>query len=224
MRLDGAAVARAVEKTPMSFSQEGGFVLLDQSLEPVALDPGASAIFRYPAQPGSKPEPALEEILTLIRLRKPSERSSMMTRLRVGDGKYVCRVYLLQPEQQFSKEPLLGLHLEPDLSAGDPVVAVAADYRLTEREQEALRGISMGFSSKELAVRMKISPNTVKVFLRMIMIKMGVTTRSGVIAKVLEYYGGSPVPIATNASGNERQYSRGADYRMPHLGQGRNTD
>jgi DNA-binding NarL/FixJ family response regulator len=32
---------------------------------------------------------------------------------------------------------------------------------------------------------MKISPNTVKVFLRMIMIKMGVTTRAGILARIL---------------------------------------
>lgn len=192
----GVTLPRVVEKTPStSVSEGGGFVLLDQALEPVALDQGASAIFRYPAQPGSKPEPAFEEILTLIRLRKPSERCSVITRLRVGDGKYLCRLYLLEPKQKFLKQPLLGLHLEPDLCAGsDPVAAVAADYRLTDREQEALRGISLGFSSKELADRMKISPNTVKVFLRMIMIKMGVTTRAGITAKLFEYYGGSHSP------------------------------
>lgn len=186
---------KIVAKQPRtSISEGGGLILLDQALEPVALDQGASAIFRYPAQPGSKPEPAFEEILTLIRLRKPSERFSI-TRLRVGDEKYLCRLYLLEPKQKFLKQPLLGLHLEPDLPANsDPVAAVAADYRLTDREQEALRGISLGFSNNELADRMKISPSTVKVFLRFIMIKMGVTTRSGITAKLFEYSGGSHLP------------------------------
>jgi hypothetical protein len=34
--------------------------------------------------------------------------------------------------------------------------------------------------------RMNISPNTVKVFLRLIMIKMGVTSRGAIIAQILQ--------------------------------------
>jgi len=32
---------------------------------------------------------------------------------------------------------------------------------------------------------MAVSPNTVKAFLRMVMVKMGVSTRAGIVAKVL---------------------------------------
>jgi DNA-binding CsgD family transcriptional regulator len=41
-----------------------------------------------------------------------------------------------------------------------------------------------GFTSKEIAERMKISPNTVKAFIRLVMVKMGVSTRSGIIGKL----------------------------------------
>ncbi len=34
---------------------------------------------------------------------------------------------------------------------------------------------------------MSISPNTVKAFLRLIMFKMGVTSRSGVVGKILAH-------------------------------------
>jgi DNA-binding CsgD family transcriptional regulator len=37
---------------------------------------------------------------------------------------------------------------------------------------------------------MAISPNTVKAFLRLIMIKMGVTTRAGIVAKILDHMEG----------------------------------
>ena len=47
----------------------------------------------------------------------------------------------------------------------------------------------MGLSTKGLAREMNISPNTVNAFLRLIMIKMGVTTRAGVVGKVLEQNG-----------------------------------
>ena len=164
-----------------------GFILMDLARGPLAFDSGASAIFQHPAQPGRKPESALEEIFGSIRNRKRSELQSVAIRFRVGEEKYICRVYLLQPKQPLSAECLVALHLEKDCESNDAVSAVAAEYNLTEREVEALRGISKGLSSKELAVHMNISPNTVKVFVRMIAIKMGVATRGEMISKVLDY-------------------------------------
>jgi len=46
--------------------------------------------------------------------------------------------------------------------------------------------LSEGLTSKEIAVKMNISPNTVKAFLRFIMLKLGVTTRSGILGKINE--------------------------------------
>ena len=57
---------------------------------------------------------------------------------------------------------------------------------LTRRERQVVEFLIQGLTSKEIANRMKISPNTVKVFLRMVMVKMGVSTRSGVIGKILQ--------------------------------------
>lgn len=61
---------------------------------------------------------------------------------------------------------------------------LASKYNLTKREQDALRGVSLGLSNKQLAERMNISPNTVKAFLHVIMIKLGVTTRSEIAARI----------------------------------------
>jgi len=41
-----------------------------------------------------------------------------------------------------------------------------------------------GLTSKEIANRMGISPNTVKAFLRLVMVKMKVSTRSGIAGKI----------------------------------------
>jgi DNA-binding CsgD family transcriptional regulator len=83
-------------------------------------------------------------------------------------------------------QPLMALHLEKVSSVGDQVHEARVRYNLTEREEETLRGISMGLTAKEVADLMNISPNTVKAFLRLIMIKMTVTTRAGIIAKLLQ--------------------------------------
>lgn len=70
---------------------------------------------------------------------------------------------------------------------GNEVVMIAeisARYGLTARERETVEFLLEGFTSKEIAERMKISPNTVKAFIRLVMVKMGVSTRSGIIGKL----------------------------------------
>ena len=64
------------------------------------------------------------------------------------------------------------------------VTQVAATYGLTRREQQAVLGICSGLTNRELAVRMNISPNTVKAFVHVIMLKMGVETRAAITAKL----------------------------------------
>ena len=45
----------------------------------------------------------------------------------------------------------------------------------------------MGLTNKQLAQQLNITPNTVKAFLRLVMVKMGVARRSGVVVKLLEH-------------------------------------
>jgi DNA-binding CsgD family transcriptional regulator len=58
-------------------------------------------------------------------------------------------------------------------------------FGLTPREQETIQLLMEGLTSKEIAERMKISSSTVKAFLRLVMVKMSVNTRSGIVGKVL---------------------------------------
>ena len=181
------AVAQKLKGRPIV--AEVGLVLMDLSLKVVAFDGGAAAILNYPNQPGVKPEAVSYipgELLEIIRGRQPTDQSPVKTHVRLGKNEYICRAYLLEPHDGALTEPVLALHLEKDSSsASDAIRGVASKYRLTEREQEVLGGISMGLATKELASRMNISPNTVKAFLRLVMIKMGVTTRAGIVAKIL---------------------------------------
>jgi len=57
-------------------------------------------------------------------------------------------------------------------------------FSLTQRECETVEYLLQGLTSKEIAARMKISPNTVKAFLRLVMVKMKVSTRSGIAGKL----------------------------------------
>jgi len=62
---------------------------------------------------------------------------------------------------------------------------VAAQFHLTAREQETLLFLAEGMTSKEIANQMGISPHTVSAFFRLIMSKMQVSTRSGIIGKIV---------------------------------------
>lgn len=161
---------------------EVGLVLMDLSLNIVGYDRAAGAILSYPSQPGAS---LTQEILDVLSSCTPADLPSVKMHLRRGKDEYICRAHLVESFGG-SMKPLIALHLEKDVSASDAVQELGAKYNLTEREQEALTGILMGFSSKEVAERMNISPNTVKAFLRLIMIKMGVNRRAGIVAKILE--------------------------------------
>jgi DNA-binding NarL/FixJ family response regulator len=106
-------------------------------------------------------------------------------RFSTAGGEYVCRSYLVESEDGVLSGRLVALHLERAAMGDLAIQDISAKYRLSEREEETLKGVLMGLSTKEVADQMHISPNTVKAYMRLIMIKLGVTTRWGVIAKVV---------------------------------------
>jgi len=174
-----------------------GIVVTDLSLTPLAVDRGAAAILQdasFDGMDDSTYEGTAENglmqlpkaVLELVSRRQSGETTGE-TSFRSGGAQYVCRVFQIEPQNSLLQQPVLVLHFEKGATAPpDAVYRVAADYGLTDREQEALVGISLGLTSKELAKRMNISPNTVRAFLRLIMIKMDVSTRGGVVAKILD--------------------------------------
>jgi DNA-binding NarL/FixJ family response regulator len=169
-------------------SDDTGLVLLDYSLKVVAFDRGAAAIMKDQTQPAGSSQAICalpKEILNSIRNCKVPAISSLRMRARFGKHEYSCRACLLQWQNSLSAQPAIAIHLEKVRSSNDAISDVGVKYQLTNREKEVLRGISLGLSSKVMADRMDISPNTVKAFSRLIMIKMGVTTRAGIIANIL---------------------------------------
>jgi DNA-binding CsgD family transcriptional regulator len=77
------------------------------------------------------------------------------------------------------------LLLERCSSSTMALAQIGQDFELTRREKETVELLIQGLTSKEIATRMQISPNTVKAFLRIVMVKMGVSTRSGILGKVI---------------------------------------
>jgi DNA-binding CsgD family transcriptional regulator len=65
-------------------------------------------------------------------------------------------------------------------------VGSRAEHRLTPREQETVTLLANGFTNKEISARMGVSVNTVKTFIRSVMLKVGVTTRAGIVGRLLQ--------------------------------------
>ncbi len=192
---------------PVTIRAEMGLVLTDLSLRVIACDRGAAAILnganRSNEQSGNLPC-LPKELVDILRSRGFVDPTPSRARLRIGSSEYNCRAYLVEGRNGRLREPVVALHLEKDLSASEAASEIGARYHLTERELEALEGILMGLGNKEVAARMNISPNTVKAFIHLIMIKMGVATRAGIVTKVLHNRAAFEKSGSTSGSASRR--------------------
>jgi len=178
-----------------------GLLFLDLSLRPIALDRGAASILNSTRPEGVNPDTFVpREIVNILRYRKPTDLPSENTSFHIGRSEYSFRVFLLGASSALT-QPILALHLEKVSSASDAVYEIATRYNLSEREREVLRGISLGLANKDVAEKLGISPNTVKSFQRLVMLKMGAKTRAGMIAKLLQSETSAPAIHAERLAG-----------------------
>jgi DNA-binding CsgD family transcriptional regulator len=101
-----------------------------------------------------------------------------------GRRRYVCRAFALTGHSGNGSRLMTGLLIERHTPKMVNVSEAAEQFHLTQREQETISLLTLGLTSKEIATRMNISPNTVKTFFRLVMTKMGVNTRSGIVGKI----------------------------------------
>lgn len=170
-----------------SANSQNGFLLLDKSLALVALNQEGIKILSYPNLPQRIKR--LDQFLAdRVRVELVSRQSSngldFVKEFKSGKRRYFCRSFQL--ETNIKTTPVLtALLLERGCSGIMAVTQIGQDFALTGRERETVQLLVQGLTSKEIALRMKISPNTVKAFLRIVMVKMGVSTRSGILGKVI---------------------------------------
>ena len=165
-------------------SAEVGLILLDSSKNVMYCNEEAIAVLSYPDRPatGKTVQVALtERIHEVFNEKALSENVPVV--FMSGRRRYSCRSFSLGVSFNGPSKPSIAITIERDRQ---PLYELEVRFQLTEREREAVEHLAEGLTSKEIAQRMNISPNTVKTFLRLVMIKMGVTTRSGVIGKIIE--------------------------------------
>jgi DNA-binding CsgD family transcriptional regulator len=161
-----------------------GLILLDAQNRVVYRNPEAGKILTFPGQLKKTATNLLPRELRLL-LFSP-DRSGLVGSIdfRSGRRRYACRVFVLAHNSGEPTQAMIGILLERAVPNAMDVSAVAQQYRLTRREQETVGLLTLGLTSKEIASRMNISPNTVKAFFRLVMTKMAVSTRAGIVGKI----------------------------------------
>jgi DNA-binding CsgD family transcriptional regulator len=166
-----------------------GIVVVDLSFRPVAMDSGGEAILTQfdDLQLGRNSVWRLpQEIERRLREDAPAYVATSADWNSASSGQYHWRAFLMKPQNAAISQPLLAIHIRQERSLIDAARQVCRGHHLTAREEETLVLIAMGLSTKQVADRMNISPNTVNAFLRLIMVKMGVTTRAGILGRLLD--------------------------------------
>jgi len=201
----------ATKKEVWTSKSAAGFLLLDSSLNPVWFNREAVQILGYPDNVDSPTRSELlltETIRSRLITQPPSCESVFVKELRSGRRRYSCLAFLIDSQTKEPCQPTTAVLLERGPSRLVPLSQVCQQFNLTQREQEVLVHLLQGIRNKEIANRMNVSPNTVRAFLRLIMIKTGVSSRSAIVGKILtiqrrpELIAASPGPYLRAASVN----------------------
>jgi DNA-binding CsgD family transcriptional regulator len=167
-----------------------GVMVVDAGLRVVASNPEVLQILAFPERP--------EQISNLdiwlankvrSKLADRQSPSGIASEVQSARRTYLCRSFPLEPVENHKDNlaqsgRLLILMIERKSNEAATIVEVSERFGLTRREQETVQFLLEGFTSKEIAQRMNISANTVKAFIRLVMAKMDVSTRSGIVGKV----------------------------------------
>jgi len=167
-----------------------GLLVADASLRPILANEEAMAILSYPGPPQQS---LADTFHKTVRPRLISAQNSPVNgkqapfmKFKSGRRTYFCRAFALDNKAKGAGGVATLIVLERAMSGPPALSQVSRRFHLTQREQQAVALLLQGFSNKEMAKDMGISANTVKAFLRMASIKMGVSSRSGIVTRFLE--------------------------------------
>jgi DNA-binding CsgD family transcriptional regulator len=165
-----------------------GFLLMDSLGGPMYVNDEAVKILTYPDSRRSAQfvgKALIGKIRAVFPKLRDTSESTFLTLIKSGRRRYICRSFSVSPTSRQGLPPTTALLLERD-SPSRHLAIMGDEFHLTQREREAVEFLAQGLTSKEIAIRMGISSNTVKAFLRLVMLKTGVTTRSGIIGRSLQ--------------------------------------
>ncbi len=188
---DGPSKSAVMSGRMNGLSAAPGLVIVDSSLRLMATNTEAVKILTFPQFPEKIPQLdrwLANKVRSELVAPRSTRPSAFVPEFRSARRMYLCRSFPLKITLTSSVvgSPASIILLERKESEGISTAELCERFGLTPREQQTVQALLQGLTSKEIAERMKISPNTVKAFIRLVMLKMNVSTRSGIIGKLLE--------------------------------------
>ena len=164
-----------------------GFLLLDAELNPIASNGPALQILCFPSGPDRIKQPKVflaDRVRTALVDHRNHGGPTFVKEFKSGKWRYICKSFQVDCNGN-ALQPAFAVMLERDAASSfSALTEISEEFDLTQRERETVEFLMQGLTSKEIATRMSISPNTVKAFLRLVMVKMKVSTRSGIAGKI----------------------------------------
>jgi DNA-binding CsgD family transcriptional regulator len=160
-----------------------GLIMLDGAGELLYLDTAARQILCYPGRAASDAEER-KEILRRVRSEVLDGHHGSQNQIFITSGRrqYGCSIFV---SDEFSpNSAIVSIVLVRRSRRNEDLRRSCEQHRLTPRESQAVLLLTKGLTTKQMAPQMNISANTVKNFIRLIMVKLGVTTRSGIVGKI----------------------------------------
>jgi DNA-binding CsgD family transcriptional regulator len=188
----GSVQGRSTQKVPVhSEVSTPGVLLLTESIGGIGYNWEAIRILAFPTNP-ERIEHIQRFLAKRVRATLASQRSTdtlqFVGEFRSGQRTYICHVLDLCSTDLRAEEKGAAtvLVLQRQSSTTLSLKRRARnEFRLSQRECETVELLLEGMTTKEIAAAMNISPNTVKSFVRLIMTKLNVSTRPGIIGKIL---------------------------------------
>jgi DNA-binding CsgD family transcriptional regulator len=164
-----------------------GFILADLNLDPIYANLTALDVLTYPdgtEPPTSQASGVRERLRSILNIDTQASYTHPAIFIS-GKREYVCRPFLLDARDSASRRRIVALLLERTPGGRLDIAEFCRRHRLTARERETLEHLIQGLRTREIAALMNISPNTVKQFIKFIGSKVGASTRSGIVGKVM---------------------------------------
>ena len=164
-----------------------GFLLLDAGLNLIAANDPALQILCFPSGADRIKQPKVflaDRVRTTLLDQGNQDGPAFVKEFKSGRRRYLCKNFRVDCNGHYPVQPAFAVLLERTAAESNGLLEISQRFDLTQRERETVELLLQGLTSKEIATRMKISPNTVKAFLRLVMVKMKVSTRSGIAGKV----------------------------------------
>jgi DNA-binding NarL/FixJ family response regulator len=97
----------------------------------------------------------------------------------------VCRAVPLTAQTAAPLSTPTLLLIERPRAYHSTVSRLATDFHLSKRQMELVNLLALGLTNKQIASAMRLSTHTVKTHLRLIMTKLGISTRTGVLGALI---------------------------------------